>query len=70
MVDRNALTMMGGLDQSGVDLEVKVKKEKDKIEKDLEDRIEENNNGSNEDLANKIGSSFGVDVIAPENSDE
>ena len=49
---------------------VEDKKEKDKIKKDLEDRIEENNNGSNEDLANKIGSSFGVDVIAPEDSDE
>lgn len=42
------------------------KKEKEKIEKEFEDRVAENNNGSNEDLAKKIGDSFGVDVVVPE----
>jgi len=39
------------------------------ITKDLEDRVEENNNGSNKDLAKKIGKSFNVDIILPEDED-
>ena len=39
--------------------------EKDKINKELEDRVKENNNGTNSDLASKIGESFGVDVVLP-----
>ena len=43
--------------------------EKDKIKKELENRVEENNNGTNSELANKIGKSFGVDVVLPGDKD-
>tara|TARA_R110000824_G_scaffold262213_6_gene450986 strand:+ start:2823 stop:3221 length:399 start_codon:yes stop_codon:yes gene_type:complete len=38
--------------------------------KELEDRIEENRDGSNTDLANKLGASMGVNVVIPKDSDE
>ena len=43
--------------------------EKDKIKKELENRVEENNNSTNSELANKIGKSFGVDVVLPGDQD-
>ncbi len=48
----------------------KQEKQKEIIKKQLEDRVTENNKGSNEELAEKIANSFNVDVVLPEASDE
>ena len=48
----------------------KQEKQKEIIKKQLEDRVTENNKGSNEELAEKIANSFDVDVVLPEASDE
>mgnify|MGYP001242279853 CR=1 FL=1 len=37
-----------------------------KIKEEFDERIEENNTGSNEDLANKVADTFGVNVVFPE----
>jgi biopolymer transport protein ExbB/TolQ len=52
--------------------EAKAEEEESKAEvkKELEDRIEANRDGSNTDLANKIGDSMGVNVVIPEDNDE
>ena len=42
--------------------------EKKAVKKELEDRIELNRNSSNEDLANRLGETFGVDVVLPSSS--
>jgi len=50
--------------------EINLKREKEKkaAKKELEERIEKNRNSSNEDLANNLGETFGVDVVLPASS--
>ena len=42
----------------------------EKVKKEFDERIKENKVGTNEDLANKIGDTFDVNVVLPEEKDE
>ena len=51
------------------EIEAKEEKETEETKKDFDDRVRSNRDGSNEDLANKISDSLGVNVVLPEDDD-
>lgn len=51
------------------EIKAKEEKETEETKKDFDDRVKSNRDGPNEDLANKIGDSLGVNVVLPENDD-
>jgi hypothetical protein len=52
------------------EIEAKKKEEENEAKKELDDRIKNNRDGSNTDLANKISESLGVNVVLPEDDDD
>ena len=55
-------------DERLADINLKREEEKKAALKELEERIEANRNSSNEDLANRLGETFGVNVVLPSSS--
>jgi biopolymer transport protein ExbB/TolQ len=55
-------------DSRVAEINLKREEEKKAAKKELEERIEKNRNSSTEDLANRLGESFGVDVVLPTSS--